>query len=67
MSKSTYRVYTKRKLTEDPEFAKGYVKKSRNQKTIDDESFIRAKFIHKNEYEALDAVLDKNLPNQNGQ
>ena len=66
MSTRTYRVYTKRKLTEDPEFTKGYVKKSREQDQADNEDFLRAKFIQKSEYESLDVVLDKNLPDKNG-
>ena len=62
----TYRVYTKRKLAEDPELAKGYVRKSRNQKNLVD-SYLSVKYIHKSENKLLDDVLDKNEPdNENG-
>ena len=60
MSTTSYRVYTKRKLTEDPQLAKGYTRKQKSSE--DDDAVLRAKYIHKSEYELLDQVLDKNQP-----
>ena len=66
MSTKTYRVYTKRKLHEDPALAKGYIKKTQKQREIDEDESLKAKFISKSECQLLDKVLDNNLPDQDG-
>ena len=62
----TYRVYTKRKLSEDPELAKGFIRKSQKQNKIDEDPYLSVKYIHKSEHELLDTVLDKNQPDNKG-
>ena len=63
----SYRVYTKRKLTEDPELAKGYVRKSRKQNETDEDPYLSVKYILKSELELLDTVLDKTRPDKDGE
>ena len=58
----TFRVYTKRKLSEDPELAKGYVRKPRKQNEEGEDPYLSIKFINKDEHELLNSVLDKNQP-----
>ena len=60
MSTPSYRVYTKRKLTHDPDLEKGYTKKSKRQREIDQDETLRAKFISKDECKLLDNILDEN-------
>ena len=63
---NSYRVYTKRKLVKDPELEKGFVKKTRQQKEIDNDTRLKAKYILKSEYQQLDRILDLNESDKNG-
>ena len=66
MSIPSYRVYTKRKLVNDPDLEKGYTKKTKRQREIDQDETLRAKFISKDECKLLDNVLDENQVYDNG-
>ena len=66
MSSRSYRVYTKRKLLEDPNLEKGFTKKTKKQKEIDDDETLRVKYISKSECQQLDKVLDENERENDG-
>ena len=56
---ATYRVYTKRKLPEDPDLEKGFRKKTKRQQAIDKDEYMKAKYISNDECKLLDEVLDR--------
>ena len=59
MTTPSYRVFTKRKLTEDPTLKKGYRKKTKRQQEIDQDEKLKAKYISQQECKLLDNILDE--------
>ena len=59
MATQSYRVYTKRKLAEDPDLEKGFKKKTKLQQDIDKDQTMKAKYISNEECKQLDNVLDQ--------
>ena len=59
MATPSYRVFTKRKLVEDPTLKKGYRKKTKRQQEIDQDETLKAKYISQQECKLLDNILDE--------